>query len=495
MTMWESSLVVWSFFIFTLLSATFLSNIFKNKKYNNNQNDQSQTGYKFPPGRRSWPLIGDSFDWYSAIASSHPSKYVEEQAKRYGKIFSCRVFGKCTVVSVDPEFNRYVMQNEGILFQSSYPKSFRDLVGVNGVITAQGEQQRKLHGIASNFMRINKLNFSFLKEIQTIIIHSLTTFHDRHQIISLQDACRKIAINVMVSQLLGVSSDSEVNEISGLFYDFVDGCLSFPINLPPFAYYSAMKARKQIIRKIKKKMKMQKSMERMSSSSSSSGHGVLARLLEEQKHLCDEAVEDFIINLLFAGNETTSKTMLFAVYYLTHSPKAFNQLLDEQDGLRNRCGDNTITWQDYKSMSFTQCVIDETLRLGGIAIWLMRETKEEIKYSDYVIPKGTFVVPFLSAVHLDENIYDEALTFNPWRWMQLQNQEKRNWKSSPYFAPFGGGARLCPGAELARLQIALFLHHFVTNYRWTQVKADRMSFFPSARLVNGFQIHLKRREH
>ena len=72
---------------------------------------------------------------------------------------------------------------------------------------------------------------------------------------------------------------------------------------------------------------MQKSMERRSSSSSSSGHGVLARLLEEQKHLCDEAVEDFIINLLFAGNETTSKTMLFAVYYLTHSPKAFNQLL------------------------------------------------------------------------------------------------------------------------------------------------------------------------
>lgn len=58
-----------------------------------------------------------------------------------------------------------------------------------------------------------------------------------------------------------------------------------------------------------------------------SGQEVLARLLEEQKYLSDEAVEDFIINLLFAGNETTSKTMLFAVYYLTHSPKAMKQLL------------------------------------------------------------------------------------------------------------------------------------------------------------------------
>ena len=43
-------------------------------------------------------------------------------------------------------------------------------------------------------------------------------------------------------------------------------------------------------------------------------------------------------------------------------------------------------------------------------------------FIDYVIPKGCFVVPFLSAVHLDETIYREASTFNPWRWMELKNQ-------------------------------------------------------------------------
>lgn len=41
---------------------------------------------------------------------------------------------------------------------------------------------------------------------------------------------------------------------------------------------------------------------------------------------------------------------------------------------------------------------------------------------DYVIPKGCFVVPFLSAVHLDENLYKEAVTFNPWRWMDPENE-------------------------------------------------------------------------
>lgn len=51
----------------------------------------------------------------------------------------------------------------------------------------------------------------------------------------------QVAINLMVNQLLGVSSESEVNEMARLFSDFVDGCLSVPINLPGMAYHTGMK--------------------------------------------------------------------------------------------------------------------------------------------------------------------------------------------------------------------------------------------------------------
>ncbi|XP_012855758.1 PREDICTED: abietadienol/abietadienal oxidase isoform X1 [Erythranthe guttata] len=500
------------------------------------KNKKSATYSKLPPGRRGWPIIGDSISWYNAVASSHPPAFVEKQVQRFGKIFSCSLFGKWAVVSADPAFNRFVMQNEGKLFQSSYPKSFRDVVGKNGVITAQGDQQRKLHSIASNMMRLDKLKFHFLHDIQIVIKQIITNLH-HNQVVLLQDVCRKVAINLMANQLLGVSSESEVNEIAQSFSDFADGCLSVPIKLPGFAYSKAMKARESIISKIKRTMENH----RVGKSCPEIGNGVLGRLLDEES-LPDEAVGDFMINLLFAGNETTAKTMLFSVYFLTQCPRAMAQLMvfsiytanininssktctlaliclvprkqDEQQKLRSESGE-MLTWQDYKSMPFTQCVIDEALRLGGIAIWLLREAKEEVEYqgkystftmtrysttilkiefdscADYVIPKGSFVVPFLSAVHLSENLYEDALCFNPWRWMEPENEEKRNWRSGQYFAPFGGGSRFCPGAELARLQIALFLHYFLTTFRWKQLKEDKMSFFPSARLVNGFQIQL-----
>ncbi|XP_022560244.2 abietadienol/abietadienal oxidase [Brassica napus] len=440
--------------------------------------------HRLPPGSRGWPLIGDTIAWLNAVSGSHPSSFVEKQVKRYGRIFSCSLFGKWAVVSADPAFNRFIMQNEGKLFQSSYPKSFRDLVGKDGIITVHGEQQRRLHSIASSMMRQDQLKTHFLEDIPAVMLQTLSNFKDG-EVVLLQDVCRKVAIHLMVNQLLGVSSESEVDEMSQLFSDFVDGCLSVPINLPGFTYYKAMKARKEIIRKI------DKTVEKLvhSKEADTAGNGVLGRLLEEES-LPNESMADFIINLMFAGNETTAKTMLFAVYFLTHCPKAMTQILEEHEKLAGE----TVTWQDYKTMDFTQCVIDETLRLGGIAIWLMREAKEDVSYQDYVIPKGCFVVPFLSAVHLDESYYKESLSFNPWRWLDPETQQKRNWRTSTYYSPFGGGTRFCPGAELARLQIALFLHFFITTYRWTQLEEDRISFFPSARLVNGFKIQLNRRE-
>ncbi|KAL3835329.1 hypothetical protein ACJIZ3_010065 [Penstemon smallii] len=476
----------WPYIISSLLAILFLKKLIYYKK------KSARVGKcKLPPGRRGWPIVGDSFSWYNAVASSHPPRFVEQQVERYGKIFSCSLFGKWAVVSADPAFNRFVMQNEGKLFQSSYPKSFRDLVGKNGVITAQGEQQRKLHSIASNMMRLDKLKLHFLQDIQIVMKQTMSNIQD-NQVVLLQDICRKVAINLMVNQLLGMSSESEVNEIAELFSDFADGCLSVPIKLPGFAYHEAMKARDSIISKINRTIEIHRQ-----KSSPTIGNGVLGRLLEEES-LPDDAVADFIINLLFAGNETTAKTMLFAVYFLTQSPRAMKQLLHEQQSLRKKKGisdGEMLDWQDYKAMPFTQCVIDESLRIGGIAIWLMREAIQDVEYQDYIIPRGCFVVPFLSAVHLNENIYEDSLTFNPWRWMVPENQEKRNWRSSPYFAPFGGGARFCPGAELARLQIALFLHYFLTTFRWRQLKEDQMSFFPSARLVNGFEIQLTKINH
>lgn len=176
-----------------------------------------------------------------------------------------------------------------------------------------------------------------------------------------------------------------------------------------------------------------------------------------------------------------------AVKYLSDSPSALQQLTEEnlevkrlKDQLRE-----PMCWSDYLSLPFTQNVITETLRMGNVIVGVMRKAMKDVEIKGYLIPKGWCVFTNFRSVHLDENLYDRPHQFNPWRW---QDKEV----SSSSFTPFGGGQRLCPGLDLARLETSIFLHHFVTRFRW-DADADSIVNFPTVRLKKRMPVWVKRR--
>ncbi|THG01791.1 hypothetical protein TEA_006137 [Camellia sinensis var. sinensis] len=88
----------------------------------------------------------------------------------------------------------------------------------------------------------------------------------------------------------------------------------------------------------------------------------------------------------------------------------------------------------------------------------------------YVIPKGCFVVPFLSAVHLDENLYEGAITFNPWRWMDPLNQAKTSISSK--CKGFLGPPTLSEVSALYAFKETINEDPFTTLSNWNVVDAD-----------------------
>ncbi|KAK9170581.1 hypothetical protein Syun_002721 [Stephania yunnanensis] len=59
------------------------------------------------------------------------------------------------------------------------------------------------------------------------------------------------------------------------------------------------------------------------------------------------------------------------------------------------------------------------------------------------------------------------------------------------FVPFGGGPRMCPGKEFARVEILVFLHNLVNNFRWELVFPDELiSVDPMPASPKGLPVYL-----
>eukprot|EP01018_Ginkgo_biloba_P022144 Gb_30631 [translate_table: standard] len=186
-----------------------------------------------------WPfMIGETVSWYMCMSNNRPQKFVEERQRLYGDIFRSHLFGKPVIVSVDPNFNKFILQNEGKLFQALYPKSMLELGGKYAILSVHGDLQRKLHGIAVNLLSSDKLRVDFLEDIQTLLHNTLGTWELRK--ISL---CKTsvMVLNLMAKQLLDLSPSKETDDIAKQFEHFSSPLLSLPMKIAGSTYAKGIK--------------------------------------------------------------------------------------------------------------------------------------------------------------------------------------------------------------------------------------------------------------
>ncbi|PKA49704.1 Cytochrome P450 90B1 [Apostasia shenzhenica] len=409
--------------------------------------------------------------------------------ERYGKIYRSNLFGEPTIVSADAGLNRFILQNEGRLFECSYPKSIGGILGKWSMLVLVGEMHHNMRMISLNFMSSLRLRSVLLPEVER---HSLMVISSWKEgaVFSAQEEAKKFTFNLMAKNIMSLEpGEPETERLRKEYITFMKGVISAPLNLPGTPYWKALKSRCSILEVIEKKMEERRG--RMGGGDQGGGEedDLLGWTLRRTS-LSKEQILDLLLSLLFAGHETSSMALALAVFFLAGSPKAFQELREEHHMIRARKkkkGELGLNWEDYRQMEFTQCVINETLRLGNVVRFVHRKAIRDVRYGGYEIPSGWKVLPVFAAVHLDPELHTEPQQFNPWRWQKRGAGEAA---ATSNFMPYGGGPRLCAGSELAKVEMAVFLHHLLLKFRWELPPAqpDSPFAFPYLDFPKGLPI-------
>jgi cytochrome P450 family 110 len=167
--------------------------------------------------------------------------------------------------------------------------------------------------------------------------------------------------------------------------------------------------------------------------------------------MSDLELRDELMTLLFAGHETTATALAWAIYWIHYLPEVKEKLLAEFA---------TVERTDALAISrlpYLSAVCSETLRIYPVGMLTFpRITQEPVSMLGYDLPVGTVVVGNIYLTHHREDLYPDADSFKPERFLNRQ--------FSPYeYFPFGGGSRRCIGMALAQLELKLVLFEVLTN--------------------------------
>ncbi|KAL2081531.1 hypothetical protein ACEWY4_023384 [Coilia grayii] len=166
-----------------------------------------------------------------------------------------------------------------------------------------------------------------------------------------------------------------------------------------------------------------------------------------------------VAELLLAGVDTTSNTMMWTLYQLSREPKIQDILYHEVNCTVR--GDKIPTAQEVTNMPYLKAVVKETLRMYPVVpVNGRRLSEKDVIIGGYFFPKKTaFSLCHYSICH-DEKVFPEPSRFKPERWLRDGRTRPNPFGS----IPFGFGVRGCVGRRIAELEMYLALARIIKQF-------------------------------
>ncbi|KAF1941458.1 cytochrome P450 [Clathrospora elynae] len=237
---------------------------------------------------------------------------------------------------------------------------------------------------------------------------------------------------------------------------------------------------------------------------------IFASLLQSDLDLLDkepQRLSDEAAAVVGAGTETTSWAMSVMTYHLLRKPEVLAKLTQELEAVVQD-PKHLPGWLVLETLPYLGAVIQEGLRLSyGVSSRTARiPTEENLLYRgewnkkpvEHVIPQGYAVGMSAFITHHDERAFPNSYAFAPERWLDENNQRRKDIERS--MLAFSHGSRACLGMNLALCELYLALaalvlrvipHMRLSDTTDDDLAYDHDMFIPMTKENRGVRVTIK----
>lgn len=179
---------------------------------------------------------------------------------------------------------------------------------------------------------------------------------------------------------------------------------------------------------------------------------VQARDPDTGQAMSDQQLRDEVMNIFFAGHETTANLMTWAVFLLSQHPAVLAQVEAEVNAV---LGARSPEPEDVPKLTVLASVIRETLRLYPPAWLFARQCFEDTEVAGQRFTKGEVVLVVPYVTHRLDTLWATPDAFDPARFASEPSTDAATWKYT--YLPFGAGPHVCIGNHFALLEATVVL--------------------------------------
>ncbi|MCL7023031.1 hypothetical protein MKW94_016039 [Papaver nudicaule] len=185
-------------------------------------------------------------------------------------------------------------------------------------------------------------------------------------------------------------------------------------------------------------------------------------------HSSDVEIGGHLFDFLFAAQDASTSSLLWAVTLLEKNPDILLKVRQEVSGIWSSESGKLITADNLREMKYTEAVAKEVMRYRAPAPLVPHLAGEDFQLTEsYTIPKGTMVFP--SVFESSFQGFTEPERFDPDRFSENRREDqlyKRN------FLVFGAGSHHCVGQRYAVNHLVLFIAMFTSLLDFKRCRTD-----------------------